>query len=175
MMIEVNGNGNHTGVVSFKGKSWPCSLGKSAITEDKKEGDHASPAGTYPLRALYYRKDKVKKPACYLEAIEISKDMGWCDEPAHDDYNKRVSLPFAASHETLWRHDALYDVIVVLGHNDNPPVPGKGSCIFMHVAKEGYEGTEGCVALKRQDLLDLLALLEPDTNLRINPHTPPSP
>lgn len=142
---------------------------------DKKEGDHASPAGTYPLRAFYYRKDKLEKPVCSLKAIEISEEIGWCDDPSHPDYNKRVSLPFDASHETLWRHDALYDVIVILGHNDNPPISGKGSCIFMHVAKEGYEGTEGCVALCMEDLLELLSLTEPDTHLRINPNTPPAP
>ncbi|MCG8494227.1 MAG: L,D-transpeptidase family protein [Sneathiellales bacterium] len=171
MMIEVNGNGNHTGKVVFENTIWNCALGKSGITEDKNEGDHASPAGTYPLRALYYRKDRIQKPVCYLDAIEISQEMGWCDDPVHPEYNRRISLPFSASHETLWRHDALYDLIVVLGHNDNPPVPGKGSCIFMHVAKEGYEGTEGCVALQKQDLLELLALLKPDTYLRINPRT----
>ena len=83
--------------------------------------------------------------------------MGWCDDPAHPDYNRQVRLPFAASNEALWREDEVYDLIIVLGHNDNPPVPGRGSAIFMHVARPDYAPTEGCVALAPENLLEVLA------------------
>lgn len=149
------------------GSSWPCAIGKNGVTADKYEGDHCSPAGTYPLRSVFYRPDKMKKPDCALPVHEISQTDGWCDDPHHADYNRQISLPFAASHETLWREDNLYDLVVVIGHNDAPPVPGQGSCIFMHVAKPGYDGTEGCVALKKEDLLDLLKKIEKQTRISI--------
>ena len=93
--------------------------------------------------------------------------MGWCDDPAHPDYNRQVVLPFAASHEELWREDQIYDLVVVLGYNDDPVIPGKGSAIFLHLAREDFSPTEGCVACARTDLLDLLRTAKPGDALRI--------
>lgn len=160
MNIKIKALHNHYGELSYGDKRFSCAIGKSGITGDKKEGDHASPAGLYPLKKLYYRPDKHQKPVCVLPTIEIKKNDGWCDDPNKSDYNKPVSLPYEGSCEIMWRDDDLYDLVVVIGHNDEPPLPGKGSCIFMHVAKGNYEGTEGCVALKKQDLLALLSLIE---------------
>ncbi len=154
-------------MVTYGNCSWPCALGKSGVTTDKKEGDHASPAGCYPLRSVWYRADKGEKPVCTLPVMEIRREDGWCDDPDHPDYNRKITLPFEARHETLWREDDLYDIVVVIGHNDEPPVPGKGSCIFMHVAKPDYDGTEGCVALKKKDLLELLEKISKDTAIEI--------
>ena len=89
-------------------------------------------------------------------ADRIAPQDGWCDDPSHAAYNRQVTLPFGHSHETLWRADGLYDLIVVLGHNDDPPAPGLGSAIFLHVAAPDYTPTEGCVALALGDLLEVV-------------------
>jgi len=169
MHIQVNPVSGHQGELSFGPILYPCALGKAGVTTYKKEGDHASPIGKYVLRDLYYRPDRLAKPVCTLPIHEISKIDGWCDDPEHPDYNRKITLPFTASHESLFREDSLYDLIVILGHNDDPPVPGAGSCIFMHVATADYSGTEGCVALKQSHLLELLAAIPRHTELEILP------
>jgi L,D-peptidoglycan transpeptidase YkuD (ErfK/YbiS/YcfS/YnhG family) len=102
-----------------------------------------------------------------LAVTALTPAMGWCDDPDHADYNRPVTLPHPAGHEVMWRDDGLYDVVVVLGHNDDPPVPGRGSAIFLHCARPDPDGphglhpTAGCVALPRADLLAVLAALPP--------------
>lgn len=145
-----------------------CALGKAGITQDKHEGDHATPAGRFPLRRLYYRADRHAAPTTGLRVTPIGPDDGWCDAPDDPHYNKPVQLPYAASAETLWRDDALYDFIGVIGYNDAPAVAGKGSAIFLHVAAPDYAGTEGCVALAMPDLVDILAQLEGDSEIVID-------
>ena len=106
-------------------------------------------------------------PATALAVVEIGRDDGWCDDPADPAYNRPVKLPYAGRHEELWREDALYDLIVVLGYNDDPVVAGKGSAIFMHIARPDYGPTEGCVALKREDLVELVGALEPGATVEV--------
>ena len=150
------------------GRVFRCALGRGGILSAKIEGDGGTPAGAYPLRRVLYRPDRLDRPpATGLPVEAVAADQGWCDDPAHRDYNRQVSLPFAASHETLWRDDSLYDVIVILGHNDDPPAPGKGSAIFLHVARPDYGPTEGCVALAIADLLEVLAGCGPGDMIRI--------
>ena len=134
----------------------PCAVGRSGVAADKREGDGATPAGCFALRRVLYRADRLEAPDTALPRGPIGRDYGWCDDPASGEYNRLVRLPFEASAERLWRDDGIYDVIVVLGHNDQPPRPGKGSAIFLHVARPGYGPTEGCVALALGDLLRLL-------------------
>jgi len=122
----------------------------------KREGDGASPIGIWPLRRVFYRTDRIEKPVTGVAIEPICKDHVWCDDPAHNSYNQLVKLPFTASHEKMWREDNVYDVVVELGHNDTPPVPGLGSAIFMHVAKPDYSPTHGCIALAVEDLLAVL-------------------
>ena len=147
----------------------PCVLGRSGIIleGEKKEGDGCTPLGTYPFRQAFYRPDKFDAPICRLPVTALSPEMGWCDDPGRDEYNKLVRLPYGGNHEKLWRDDNLYDLVLVIGHNDDPPLPGKGSAIFVHVAKEGFEPTEGCVALEAQVLLTLLRGLTPEDKLQI--------
>jgi L,D-peptidoglycan transpeptidase YkuD (ErfK/YbiS/YcfS/YnhG family) len=109
----------------------------------------------------------VAKPETALEVLALTPDDGWCDAPDDPHYNRFVKRPFAASHETLWRDDHLYDVIAVLGFNDDPVVAGKGSAIFLHVASADYGVTEGCVALVLPDLLAVLRDATPDSVVRI--------
>ena len=159
------------GWLAWRGRRWRCALGSAGIRADKREGDGATPAGTWPLRRLLWRADRLPAPETALPLARLAPDDGWCDDPADRNYNRQVRLPFAASAERLWRDDALYDVIVVLGHNDAPPVPGRGSAIFLHVAQADYAPTRGCVALALTDLLALLADCRPDMALRIAPDT----
>lgn len=162
MNILVKGN-----KLSFNGKTYQCAIGKNGFAVDKKEGDNCTPVGEYPIREILYRADKIAEPKSKLPISRIAKNEGWCDAPNDVNYNRKVKLPYNASHEKLWREDNLYDVVVPLGYNDAPVVPGKGSAIFMHVAKIDYQGTEGCVALKLPDLLDILSKLDRDSKIII--------
>ncbi len=126
----------------------PCVIGKEGLTDDKREGDHKTPRGAFPLRQLYYREDRVEKPETGLPIAVINNEDGWCDDPAHPAYNTPVTLPFPARHEKMWREDNAYDYVVVVGYNDHPVVAGKGSAIFMHLMHPDIRGTEGCVAIE---------------------------
>ena len=149
-------------------RRWRCALGHGGVRNDKREGDGATPVGGFALRRLLYRRDRLAEaPRTALPVAAIARDDGWCDDPGDPQYNRPVRLPYAASHEKLWREDRLYDIVVVLGHNDDPPVPGLGSAIFLHVARPDYGPTEGCVALALQDLLDLLEACGTDTVLTV--------
>lgn len=134
-----------------------CALGRAGIIADKREGDHATPAGTWPMRRAFYRPDREAPPPTQLPLRPLDPADGWCDAPDDAAYNELVRRPHAASAEPLWREDALYDLLIVLGYNDAPPVPGAGSAIFLHLATGDYAPTEGCVALARADLLAVLA------------------
>ncbi len=153
--------------LSFQGKTYRCAIGRSGFTAERREGGGHTPLGVFPLRECWYRADVMATPKTGLPLKIIQKDDGWCDAPDHPQYNRHVKLPFAASHEKLWRDDHTYDLIVPLGYNDDPVVPGKGSAIFLHVAKPGYGPTEGCVALEKADLLGILPSLTPQTRIEI--------
>ena len=144
-------------------RSIRCSIGRSGIipAEDKREGDGATPIGEWPVCAVLLRPDRVLPPgALRLPWRWIRPADGWSDDPADPAYNRPVLHPYRHSAERLWRADGLYDVIVVLGHNDAPPVAGSGSAIFLHCWQDGA-ATEGCVAIHRAALLALLPQLSP--------------
>lgn len=142
-------------------------LGRGGIRIDKREGDGATPVGRFPLRRVLYRADRTAVPVTCLPVQAIARDDGWCDDPADSAYNRPVRLPYRASAETLWREDGVYDIVVILGHNDDPVVPGAGSAIFMHLVRPERTATEGCVALAEADLRAILALAGPDTVIEI--------
>ena len=151
-------------------RRWRCTLGAGGIREDKVEGDAATPVGEFPLRRIYFRNDRVVLPKTGLPARPINEHDGWCDDPRAPTYNRLVHIPNEWSHEKMWREDGLYDVVVVVGYNDDPPEGEWGSAIFLHIAREDYSPTQGCVAFARDDLLELLPLLTRDTRLRVLPH-----
>ena len=157
------------GQVVWPGHRAKAALGKGGVkpAADKTEGDGASPIGTWPLRRVLYRPDKGPAPQTGLPVEAIHREDGWCDAPGDARYNRPVTLPYPASAEHMWREDDVYDLVVVLGHNDDPVVPGQGSAIFLHLARPDYRPTEGCVALAREDLEALLASAKPGDALEI--------
>lgn len=156
-------------ILEAVGKRYACTIGRAGIAApgQKCEGDLMTPTGSFGLRCCYYRADRIAPPITGLPLIALTSEDGWCDDAAHPLYNQPVKLPFEGRHEKLWREDHVYDVIVPLGYNDGPIVPGAGSAIFMHVMREDGVGTEGCVALKLPDLLELLAGVDERTILVI--------
>ena len=150
-----------------------CALGRGGIIADKREGDGGTPAGLWPIRRVLYRPDRMARPKTDLPLAAIAPDDGWCDDPADPAYNRPVKLPYAASHEAMWREDGLYDLVGVLGHNDDPPEPGRGSAVFLHVARPDYAPTEGCVALALPDLLMLLEQCGPQAELHVGSERSP--
>lgn len=153
------------GILEFAGRRVRCALGRSGISSAKREGDGATPAGRLPLRRVLYRPDQLAPPETGLPVDEIAPEDGWCDDPADPRYNRPVQLPYPASAERMWRLDRLYDMVVVLGHNDDPVVSGLGSAIFMHLADLDYRPTAGCIALSLSDLTAVLPHCGPDTEL----------
>jgi L,D-peptidoglycan transpeptidase YkuD (ErfK/YbiS/YcfS/YnhG family) len=146
----------HLGHVHF-----PAALGRAGRAPKRGEGDGVTPKGRWRVRQVFYRPDREARPQTALPVFPLAPDFGWCDTPSDPNYNRLVRLPYAASHEWLWRHDHLYDLVAVLGFNDTPRARGRGSAIFLHLAHPGYRPTEGCVALERAHMLRLLALLRP--------------
>ena len=157
------------GRVRLGPRGWSCVLGKRAIVALKREGDGATPAGRFGFRRVLYRPDRMALPPTGLPVGAIKPDDGWCDAPNDRIYNRPVTLPYGASAEKMWREDGLYDVVVVLGHNDCPRVRWRGSAVFMHVWSPDRGPTAGCVALARHDLLELVAHLAPGAALVIRP------
>jgi L,D-peptidoglycan transpeptidase YkuD (ErfK/YbiS/YcfS/YnhG family) len=155
------------GRCSFKDRTFACVLGAGGIVVDKKEGDGGTPAGRWPLRRLLFRPDRGAPPQGILPLAAIAPDDGWCDDAGDPAYNHPVKLPFDASHEVMWRADHLYDLVVVVGHNDSPPVAGAGSAIFLHLARPDRGPTAGCVAFSRADLEAILVGLEADSHLLV--------
>jgi len=139
-----------------------CALGRGGViaAADKREGDGATPLGVWPMRRVLYRPDRGPAPVTALPTMAISLEDGWCDDMGDAAYNRPVGLPYPARCERMWREDGLYDIVVVLAHNDDPPAPGLGSAIFLHCASPAFKPTEGCVALARSDLEALLAQAE---------------
>ncbi len=157
----------------YQGRSmqFRSSFGKNGLIagDEKHEGDGKTPCGEFKILNLFYRKDKLLTPLPPLQipSFVITQDMGWCDDVNSPQYNQWVQLPFAYSHEKLWREDGLYDFILILDYNINPSIKGKGSAIFLHIAKDGFQPTEGCLALARENLLFILPLLNPTSQITI--------
>lgn len=156
------------GILTFAGRTYRCALGRSGIVETKTEGDGATPAGRFPLRRVFYRADRIARPETALAVRTLSPTDGWSDDPADPDYNRFVRRPRVPRSEALWRDDALYDLVVEIGFNDDPPIAGRGSAIFVHVARPDFGPTEGCVALPVADLRAILGRIEPGAAVAIS-------
>ena len=144
-----------------------CAVGPAGIGRDKREGDGKTPVGVFPLRQVFWRADRTEKPVTVLPARALMPEDGWCDAPGDPNYNKLVKHPYPASAEHLWLESHVYDIIAIVGFNDDPVVPGAGSAIFLHLARDGYTPTAGCVALTDHDLRAALAQFRPQDRVRI--------
>lgn len=144
---------------------FPCTWGQGGIRKNKKEGDGATPIGTFPFRRVFYREDRLERPKTCLPLSPIIPKDGWCDDVEDLAYNQYIQKPYKGRHENLWREDHLYDIILVVGHNDDPIVKGEGSCIFIHLRRPKATPTDGCVALDKADLLQVLASGTPQSCL----------
>jgi len=153
--------------LTFKDYKAKCALGKRGIGHKRKEGDLITPKGKYKIKFILYRKDRIKRIQSRIKKIVIRKNLGWCDDPKSKNYNKLVKIPSDHNCEDLYRKDYIYDIILVLNYNMNPIIKNKGSAIFIHVAKRNYEKTKGCIALKKNDLLNVIKKLKKNTYVNI--------
>ena len=144
-----------------------CAVGKRGISQKKREGDLITPVGRYRIKYVLYRKDRIKKIKTKLKKIIIRKNMGWCDDPRSKNYNKLINLPFNYSYEKLFKKENIYDIILVLDYNMRPVKKNKGSAIFIHIAKKNYKKTQGCIAIKKTELLKILKKIDINTKVKI--------
>jgi len=149
----------HRGLLRYGALTLKCALGRSGVTYLKREGDGATPAGRLRLLTLIRRPDRGIPPRSALPCRVMRRNDGWCEDPRSGLYNRPIRLPSAAGHETMWRDDPLYDIVGVLDWNIRPRVRGRGSAIFLHLARAGYGPTAGCIALEENDLRRLLAAI----------------
>ncbi|MEG9883356.1 MAG: L,D-transpeptidase family protein [Hyphomicrobiales bacterium] len=160
--------GTSRGRLRLSPLEFPCALGRSGLTDDKHEGDGATPIGVWPLRQGYYRPDRLGLPQTALPFRPLAPNCGWCDDPSDPRYNRPAKLPCPTHAEALWREDGLYDLMVILGYNDDPVRPGRGSAIFFHIARPNDAPTQGCVALSRPAMVKILSLCAPPTFMHIS-------
>ena len=146
--------------------SFKCTIGKNGLKSKKVEGDFCTPKGSFLLKKLYYRSDRFKKIITVLPKIKIKKNMGWCNDPRHKQYNSLIKATKKIKHEKMFRRDRKYDLVIILDYNLNKPVPFKGSAIFIHLTKN-YQSTAGCIALSKNDMLVLLKIINKKTKISI--------
>jgi L,D-peptidoglycan transpeptidase YkuD (ErfK/YbiS/YcfS/YnhG family) len=159
---------NKSGYLKYKDFKFKCALGKAGIGNKKREGDNITPKGNFKIVKIYYRKDRLKKLSSKFTLTEITKDMGWCDDPKSKKYNQLIKLPTKYSHENLYRKDNIYDLILVLNYNLRPVIKNKGSAIFIHITRKNYKKTKGCIAIKKDDLILLIKIISKNTKVQIN-------
>ena len=152
----------------YKGYKLKCAIGKSGIVSTKKEGDLATPMGTFKLGDLYYRKDRNKSLKCKIKKIIIKKNMGWCDDSRSTKYNQKINFPFQYGAEKLYRKDKIYDLFINIKYNTDPIIKKKGSVIFLHIVNNKYKPTKGCIAVSKKDFLTLLPLINKKTKISIS-------
>ena len=144
-----------------------CCIGKKGIKRNKIEGDKSTPSGTFKLGDVYYRPDRVQKPHTKLKCKKIKRYMGWCNDVLNKFYNKEIKINKKIKHEKLFRIDYRYNYFVVIHYNYPNSILGIGSAIFIHLTKD-YKPTNGCIGLKKKDLLILLKLVDKKTRIKIS-------
>ena len=141
--------------LTYNDKSFQCAIGKSGMTKKKIEGDGCTPLGKYLIKEVFYRNDRVNLPNINFPTTVIENNFGWCDDINSKVYNKLIKFPFNESAEKLFRSDNIYDIICVIDYNLEPIIKNKGSAIFLHVARDNYSETQGCIAISKNNLISL--------------------
>src|SRR5215831_3183201 len=145
----------------------PVVLGRSGIRANKREGDGATPRGRFRLRRLWWRADRSPRPLTLLPTVRIDRRVAWCEDPGDRRYNRPFRRSANEPGDRLWRDDRLYDLIIEIDHNTRPRVAGRGSAVFLHLARENFAPTAGCVAMTKPAMVQLLRRLGPRTRLVI--------
>ena len=156
------------GFLIDRDQKYKCSIGYNGLSKNKSEGDGCTPVGTFKVNKILYRPDKINYCNFNLNSEIIEYSHGWCDDIESDLYNQKIIFPFEHSAEHLYRNDDLYDIVCVIDYNLNPIKKGEGSAIFLHIASDDYSPTQGCIAIKKDDLLHIAQNLEKDSTIRID-------
>ena len=154
--------------LTYQNNKVKCAIGKKGIGRKQKEGDQITPRGTFRVKDILYRKDKINYLRSVIKKTQIKKNMGWCDDPKSKDYNKLIKYPFNYKSEKLYRSNNIYDIILVLDFNMHPIKKNKGSAIFIHISNNKYSPTQGCIAIKKKELLKLIKFIDKKTKIFIN-------
>ena len=154
--------------LTYQNNKVKCAIGKKGIGKKQKEGDQITPRGTFRVKDILYRKDKINYLRSVIKKTQIKKNMGWCDDPKSKDYNKLIKYPFNYKSEKLYRSNNIYDIILVLNFNMQPIKKNKGSAIFIHVSNNKYSPTQGCIAIKKNELLKMIEFIDKKTKIIIN-------
>jgi L,D-peptidoglycan transpeptidase YkuD (ErfK/YbiS/YcfS/YnhG family) len=167
MQVRRRPPGGSCGLLLVGGRAIPVALGHSGILADKREGDGATPRGRFCLVRLWWRADRAPRPRTMLPARRIDRTLAWCENPADRRYNQPYCMSGTGPGDRMWRDDHLYDLVIEISHNTRPRIAGRGSAVFVHVARPDRSATAGCVALAASDLRRLLARLGPRTRIDI--------
>ena len=151
----------------LENKKYQCAVGKNGLTKNKIEGDLCTPLGVFQFSKIFYRPDRLGEIKFLINSSIIKKNDGWCDDQDSKWYNQYVQFPFKESAEHLYREDNIYDLICVLNYNTSPVVAGKGSAIFLHLCRNNFEGTEGCIAIEKEILIKIATSIESNSIIRI--------
>ena len=154
--------------LTYQNNKVKCAIGKKGIGRKQKEGDQITPRGIFRVKDILYRKDKINCLRSVIKKTQIKKNMGWCDDPKSKDYNKLIKYPFNYKSERLYRSNNIYDIILVLDFNMHPIMKNKGSAIFIHISNNKYNPTQGCIAIKKKELLKLIKFIDKKTKIFIN-------
>ena len=154
--------------LTYQNNKVKCAIGKRGIGKKQKEGDQITPRGTFKIKNILYRKDKINYIRSVIKKTPIKKNMGWCDDPKSKDYNKLIKYPFNYKSEKLYRSKNIYDIILVLDFNMRPIKKNKGSAIFIHISNNKYSPTQGCIAIKKKELLKMIEFIDKKTKIIIN-------
>ena len=154
------------GILIYNNKSYKFSYGKNGFTKNKIEGDKKTLKGIFLLGKLFVRTDKIKNLKTNFIINSITKTMTWLDDPNNKNYNTLINTNSNQT-EKLYRNDNVYDLILVIEYNSNPVVPYKGSAIFIHIMEKNYKPTKGCLALKKEDFIEILSTLNPNDKIKI--------
>jgi L,D-peptidoglycan transpeptidase YkuD (ErfK/YbiS/YcfS/YnhG family) len=153
------------GVLTAGSLALPVALGRGGVKANKREGDGATPRGTFRLKRLWWRADRHPRPVTSLPVKRIATADGWCEDPSDRHYNQPIKVPPRSTADRLTRKDHLYDFIIELDHNTRPRIAGRGSAVFIHAARPGFAPTAGCVALDLKALRRLIARLGPRSRI----------
>ena len=160
ILIRAAAGNPRRGWLTAGGQTVPVALGRGGIAANKREGDGGTPRGIFHARKLWWRADRHTKPRTFLPLHAIRPEDAWCEDPNDRHYNRPIRLTHEAPGDRLTRKDHLYDFIVEIDHNTRPRVAGRGSAVFLHLAREGYPHTAGCVAMTEHDLRAALAQIQ---------------